>query len=164
MANDIQLTIVGNLTADPELRYTQNGLPVLNFTVAQTPRSFDKAKNEWVDGEAVFLRCSLWRDPAENAANTLTKGMRVIVTGKFRVRSYEKDGQKRFSNEMEVDEIGPSMRYATAIVQKIQRDSSMTRQQPPSEDPYAGANPEPTFNEPWATPGADAGFGDDTPF
>ena len=162
MANDIVITVVGNTTADAELRYTQGGIPVANFTVASTPRTFDKAKNEWVDGEAIFLRCSVWRDYAENVANSLTKGTRVIVTGKLKVRSYEKDGVTRYSNELEVDEVGPSLRYATALVQKIQRDSSMTRQQPPSEDPYAGANPDPTFQEPWAT-GQDAaptdGFG-----
>lgn len=177
MVNDITMTVVGNLTADPELRFTQGGVGVANFTVAQTPRSFDKTKNEWVDGEAVFMRCSVWRDYAENVAASLTKGMRVIVTGKFRVRTYQdKEGATRYSNELEVDEIGPSLRYATALVQKIQRDASQTRQQPPSEDPYAGHNPDGQFQEPWSQPGgspvaqaADAwsqpgSFGDDTPF
>lgn len=167
MANDIQITVVGNTTADPELRYTQNGIPVANFTVASTPRSFDKAKNEWVDGEAIFLRCSVWRDYAENVSTSVTKGMRVVVTGKLKIRSYQdKEGNNRTSTELEVDEVAPSLRYATALVQKVQRDSSQTRQQPPAEDPYAGANPEPMFQEPqaadaWSTPGS---FGDDTPF
>lgn len=148
MANEVQMTLCGNLTADPEIRYSQNGIPVANFTIAQTPRTFDKSKNEWVDGEAIFIRCSVWRDYAENAAATLTKGMRVIATGRFKVRSWEdKEGNKRTSNEMEVDEIGPSLRYAQAAVQRVQRDSSMTRQQPPADDPYAGAS-----DEAWATP------------
>lgn len=176
MVNDIQLTVVGNLTADPEMRFTQNGIGVANFTVASTPRTFDRNKNEFVDGEAIFLRCSVWRDYAENVATSLTKGTRVVVSGKLKVRSYEKDGVTRYSNELEVDEIGPSLRYATALVQKVQRDASQTRQQPPSEDPYAGANPDPTFQEPWATaqPGGQAqaadawstpgSFGDGTPF
>lgn len=122
MAGETLLTIVGNLTADPELRYTQNGLPVANFTVASTPRNFDRQKNEFVDGEALFMRCSIWRDFAENVAASLTKGNRVIVTGRLKQRSYEtKEGEKRTVIELEVDEIGPSLRYANAKVNRTQR-------------------------------------------
>lgn len=113
------LTLVGNLTADPELRYITSGAAVVNFTVAHTPRVYNKASNEWTDGEALFLRCTLWRDAAENVANTLHRGDRVIVTGKVKQRSYEKDGDKRTSYELEVEEVGPSLRYATAAVTKV---------------------------------------------
>lgn len=117
MAGDTIITIVGNLTADPELRYTQNGLPVANFTIASTPRKFDSQKNEWVDEEALFLRASVWREFAEHVAGSLSKGTRVIATGRLKQRSYEtKEGEKRTSIELEIDEIGPSLRYATAQV------------------------------------------------
>src|SRR6195952_3374931 len=117
MAGETIITVVGNLTSDPELRYTQNGLAVANFTIASTPRNFDRASNEWKDGEALFLRASVWRDFAEHVAGSLTKGSRVIVTGRLKQRSYEtKEGEKRTSMELEVDEIGPSLRYATAQV------------------------------------------------
>lgn len=117
MAGETVVTVVGNLTADPEVRFTPQGLAVANFTVASTPRSFDKSRNEWVDGEALFLRCSLWREPAENVGSSLTKGMRVIVKGNLVQRSYEtREGEKRTSYEMQVEEIGPSLRYATASV------------------------------------------------
>src|SRR5664280_1917106 len=115
MSGDTAITLVGNLTADPELRFTQSGVPVADFTVASTPRVFDRASGEWKDGDALFLRCTLWRQPAENVAETLTKGARVIVTGRLRQRSYEtREGEKR--TVVEVDEIGPSLRYATARV------------------------------------------------
>lgn len=117
MANDTVITVVGNLTADPELRYTQNGVAVANFTIASTPRTFDRASNEWKDGEALFLRASVWREFAEHVASSLTKGSRVVATGRLRQRSYEtKEGEKRTSIELEIDEIGPSLRYATAAV------------------------------------------------
>lgn len=117
MAGETVITVVGNLTADPELRYTQNGVPVANFTIASTPRTFDKASGEWKDGEALFLRASVWREFAENVAGSLTKGMRVIAQGNLRQRSYEtKEGEKRTSIELDVQEIGPSLRYATAQV------------------------------------------------
>ena len=173
------MTVVGNLTADPEIRYTQNGLPVANFTIASTPRHFDKAKNEWVDDDALFLRASIWRDFAENVAASLTKGARVIATGRLKQRSYEdKEGNRRTVVELEVDEIGPSLRYAQAAVQRVQRDASQTRQQPSAYQseqddawatpqqyeqamaPQGGAPQQPTFDEPWATPS----YGDDTPF
>lgn len=117
MAGDITITVVGNLTADPELRYTQSGLAVANFTIASTPRVFDRQANEWKDGEATFLRASVWREFAENVAGSLTKGMRVIASGRLKQRSYEtREGEKRTAFELEVDEIGPSLRYATASV------------------------------------------------
>lgn len=179
MAGETVITVVGNLTADPELRYTQGGLPVANFTIASTPRTFDRQKNEWVDGEALFLRASIWRDFAENVAGSLTKGSRVIATGRLKQRSWQdKDGNNRISVELEVDEIGPSLRYATALVQRVQRDPSKTRQQPsayqqeqdqawatPQEAQAAGvATGQQAFDEPWATPGAANEYGDESPF
>ena len=121
MAGEVIITVVGNLTDDPELRFTPSGAAVANFTIASTPRTFDKASGEWRDGEALFLRCSLWRDAAEHAAESLTKGMRVIATGSLKQRSYEKDGQKRTVIELDVEEIGPSLKYATAKVTKANR-------------------------------------------
>ncbi len=119
MAGETIITVVGNLTADPELRYTQNGVAVANFTIASTPRTFDRASGEWKDGEALFMRASVWREFAEHVASSLTKGARVVATGRLRQRSYEtKEGEKRTSIELEVDEIGPSLRYATAQVQR----------------------------------------------
>lgn len=160
MAGETVTTVVGNLTADPELRYTQNGLPVANFTIASTPRSFDRQKNEFVDGEALFLRASVWREFAEHVAGSLTKGMRVIASGRLRQRSYQdKQGNNRTAIELEVDEIGPSLRYATASVTRATANGQggTPGQSAPSE-------------EPWATPG-DSGqwsgggnYGDDTPF
>ncbi|TDN44363.1 single-strand binding protein [Curtobacterium flaccumfaciens] len=117
MAGETVITVVGNLTADPELRYTQNGLAVANFTIASTPRTFDRQANEWKDGDALFLRASVWREFAEHVAGSLTKGSRVIAQGRLRQRSYQdREGQQRTSIELEVDEIGPSLRYATAQV------------------------------------------------
>lgn len=122
MAGDTVITVVGNLTADPELRFTPSGAAVANFTVASTPRMFDRQTNEWKDGEALFLRCSIWRDAAENVAESLTKGSRVIVSGRLKQRSYEtREGEKRTVVELEVDEIGPSLRYATAKVNRASR-------------------------------------------
>jgi single-strand DNA-binding protein len=124
MAGDTILTVVGNLTADPELRFTPSGAAVANFTVASTPRVMDRQTNEWKDGEALFMRCNVWRQAAENVAETLTRGARVIVTGRLKQRSYEtKEGEKRTVVELEVDEIGPSLRYATAKVNKVSRGS-----------------------------------------
>ena len=115
MAGETIITVVGNLTADPELRYTQNGLAVANFTIASTPRTFDRQANDWKDGEALFLRASVWREFAEHVAGSLTKGSRVIASGRLKQRSYEtKEGEKRTTIELEIDEIGPSLRYATA--------------------------------------------------
>jgi single-strand DNA-binding protein len=122
MAGETIITVVGNLTADPELRFTPSGAPVANFTVASTPRTFDRNSNEWKDGDALFLNCAVWRQAAENVAESLTKGMRVIVQGRLRQRSYEtREGEKRTVVELEVEEIGPALKYATA---KVTRSSS----------------------------------------
>ena len=119
MAGDTIITVVGNLTADPELRYTPNGAAVANFTVASTPRMFDRKTNEWKDGETLFLRCNAWRDLAENVTETLQRGTRTIVQGRLKSRSFEtKEGEKRTVFELDVDEVGPSLRYATANVAK----------------------------------------------
>jgi single-strand DNA-binding protein len=122
MAGETVITVVGNLTADPELRFTPAGAAVANFTVASTPRTFDRQSNEWKDGDALFMRCNIWREAAENVAESLTRGARVVVTGRLRQRSYEtREGEKRTVVELEVDEIGPSLRYATAKVNKANR-------------------------------------------
>ena len=130
MSNDTPLTVIGNLTADPELRFTPSGAAVANFTVASTPRKFNKQTNEWEDGEALFMRCSVWREVAENVAESLTRGMRVVVVGNLVSRSWEdKDtGQKRSVMEMQVDEVGPSLRYATAKVTKAAKGQQSQRQ------------------------------------
>ncbi|MCR2762770.1 single-stranded DNA-binding protein [Microbacterium sp. zg.B48] len=171
MAGETIITVVGNLTADPELRYTQGGLPVANFTIASTPRNFDRQANEWKDGEALFLRASVWREFAEHVAGSLTKGSRVIATGRLKQRSYEtKEGEKRTSIELEVDEIGPSLRYATAQVTRAastgggQQSRGQVSNEPWSTPgtpaaPAAGAAA--GGGDSWAAPGA---YGDDTPF
>jgi single-strand DNA-binding protein len=124
MAGETVITVVGNLTDDPELRFTPSGAAVASFTVASTPRSFDKNTNEWKDGDALFLRCSIWRQAAENVAESLTKGMRVVVQGRLKQRSYEtREGEKRTVVELDVEEIGPSLKYATAKVTKASRGS-----------------------------------------
>ena len=122
MAGETIITVVGNLTDDPELRFTPSGAAVANFTVASTPRNFDKNTNEWVDGEAMFLRCSIWRQAAENVAESLQRGMRVVVQGRLKARTYEtREGEKRTVFEIEVDEIGPSLKFATAKVNRTSR-------------------------------------------
>lgn len=171
MAGETVITVVGNLTSDPELRYTQNGLAVANFTIASTPRSFDRASNDWKDGEALFLRASVWREFAEHVAGSLTKGSRVVATGRLKQRSYEtKEGEKRTSIELEVDEIGPSLRYATAQVTRAasSRDSSGgARGQvggnqggQGADEPWA-ASPPAGGGDVWNTPG---NYSDETPF
>ena len=169
MAGETVITVVGNLTADPELRYTQNGLPVANFTIASTPRNFDRQANEWKDGEALFLRASVWREFAEHVAGSLTKGSRVIATGRLKQRSYQdREGNNRTAIELEVDEIGPSLRYATAQVTRAASSGG-------SGGGFGGgqqARPQVQQEEPWATPGSAApdawsapgSYGDDTPF
>jgi single-strand DNA-binding protein len=123
-AGDVTITVVGNLTDDPELRFTPSGAAVAKFRVASTPRFMDKQTNEWKDGEPLFLTCNVWRQAAEHVAESLQRGARVIVTGRLRQRSYEtREGEKRTVMELEVDEIGPSLRYATAKVQKMARSS-----------------------------------------
>lgn len=125
MAGETPITLVGNLTADPELRFTPSGAAVANFTVASTPRQFDRQTNEWRDGDAMFLNCSVWRQAAENVAESLTKGMRVVVQGRLKSRSYEtREGEKRTVFEVDVDEVGPSLRYATAKVTRTQGGGS----------------------------------------
>lgn len=143
MANETTITIVGNLTDDPELRFTANGVAVAKFRVASTPRTFDKASGQWKDGEALFLPCAVWQHMAEHVSETLTRGMRVVVTGRLRQRSYEtKEGEKRTVIELEVDEIGPSLRYATAKVQKMARASAGAAPAGGSTgDPWASAAP-----------------------
>ena len=141
MAGETVITVVGNLTADPELRFTAAGIAVANFTVASTPRTFNRSSGEWEDGQPLFLRCGLWRQPAENVAESLTKGARVIVTGRLRQRSFEtKEGEKRTVVELEVDEVGPSLRYATATVNRLSRSVGQTQHtdEPPvaDEPPY----------------------------
>ncbi|WP_029146076.1 single-stranded DNA-binding protein [Microbacterium luticocti] len=167
MAGETIITVVGNLTADPELRYTQSGLPVANFTIASTPRTFDRQANEWKDGEALFLRASVWRDFAEHVAGSLTKGMRVIASGRLKQRSYQdREGNNRTAIELEVDEIGPSLRYATAQVTRAASSGG-------SAGGSGGQRPQQVSEEPWATPGSSGGgdawstpgsYGDDTPF
>jgi single-strand DNA-binding protein len=122
MAGETTITVIGNLTNDPELRFTPSGAAVANFTVASTPRTFDRQSNDWKDGETLFLRCSVWRDAAENVAESLSRGSRVIVSGRLKSRTYDtKEGEKRTVVELDVDEVGPSLRYATAKVNKTQR-------------------------------------------
>jgi single-strand DNA-binding protein len=165
MAGDTVITVVGNLTADPELRFTASGAAVASFTIASTPRSFDKNTNEWKDGEALFLRCSLWRQAAENAAESLTRGMRVIAQGRLQQRSYEtREGEKRTVIELQVDEIGPSLKYASAKVNRTQRGSSSgggfgasgSAGSAPTDDPWSSAPP--------ASGGGGGGFTDEPPF
>lgn len=124
MAGDTPITVVGNLTADPELRFTPSGAAVANFTVASTPRTFDRQTNEWKDQETLFMRCSIWREAAENVAESLTRGTRVVVTGRLVARSWDTpEGEKRTVMEMQAEEVGPSLKYATAKVTKAQRGS-----------------------------------------
>ena len=143
MAGETIITVVGNLTADPELRFTPSGAAVASFTIASTPRTYDRNTNEWKDGDALFLRCSIWRQAAENVAESLTRGSRVVVTGRLRQRSYEtREGEKRTVVELEVDEVGPSLRYATAKVNKVSRSESSggrSRDQGGYDDPWGSA-------------------------
>jgi len=160
---DTVITIIGNLTADPELRFTPAGAAVANFTVAATPRVFDRNTNEWKDGDALFMRCNIWREPAENVAESLTRGARVIVSGRLRQRSFEtREGEKRTVVELEVDEIGPSLRYATVKVNKTSRGGGGGGfgggGAPAQSRPAAGADP-------WgSTPASFSGDAEDPPF
>ena len=158
MANETIITVVGNLTAPPELRFTPNGAGVANFTVASTPRTFDRQSNEWKDGEAMFLRCSIWRDAAENVAESLEKGMRVIVQGRLKQRSYEtREGEKRTVVEMEVDDVGPALRYATAKVTRTQRGDS-------GFSGGGGSGGGAPADDPWAAPSGGGAAYDEPPF
>lgn len=137
MSGETSITIVGNLTADPELKFTQSGIPAANFTVASTPRTFDKQSNQWVDGDPLFLRCTVWRDHAEHVAESLSKGMRVIVQGNLRANQWtDKQGNRRTTYQIDVAEIGPSLRYATAQVSKAGRGNNFG--QPQGDHPAAG--------------------------
>ena len=176
MAGETVITVVGNLTSDPELRYTQNGLAVANFTIASTPRNFDRASNEFKDGETLFLRASVWREFAEHVAGSLTKGTRVIATGRLKQRDYQtKEGEKRTSIELEVDEVGPSLRYATAQITRAasSRDGGGAGgggnrgnfggggNAPVAEEPWAASAPDAPAGDVWNTPGS---YSDETPF
>jgi single-strand DNA-binding protein len=144
MAGDTVITVVGNLTSDPELRFTASGAAVASFTVASTPRTLDRQTNEWKDGEALFLRCSLWRQAAENAAESLTRGTRVIVQGRLVQRSFEtKEGEKRTVVELQVDEIGPSLRYATTTVNRVARSGAGSAEG--SDSTWSAAPPAPAI-------------------
>ena len=137
MSGETSITIVGNLTADPDLKFTQSGIPAANFTVASTPRTFDKQSNQWVDGDPLFLRCTVWRDHAEHVAESLSKGMRVIVQGNLRANQWtDKQGNRRTTYQIDVAEIGPSLRYATAQVSKAGRGNNFG--QPQGDHPAAG--------------------------
>lgn len=171
MAGETTITVIGNLTADPELRFTPSGAAVANFTVASTPRTFDRQSNEWKDGDTLFLRCSIWREAAENVAESLTKGTRVIVSGRLVQRSYEtREGEKRTVYELQVDEVGPSLRYASAKVTRTQRQGG-------GGGFSGGGGGGGGFNgggapqgggqqdDPWATPaGGAGGYSDEPPF
>jgi single-strand DNA-binding protein len=157
MSGETMITVIGNLTADPELRFTPAGAAVANFAIATTPRTFDRASGEWRDGEAMFLRCSIWRDAAERVAESLKRGHRVIAQGRLKQRSYEKDGQTHAVIEMEVDEIGPSLRWANANVRKAARTTGGS--------PATGTQ----AADPWGTAPAPAsagsgGFAEEPPF
>jgi len=173
VAGDTTITVVGNLTADPELRFTPSGAAVANFTVASTPRIYDRQSGEWKDGEALFLRCNIWREAAENVAESLTRGARVIVSGRLKQRSFEtREGEKRTVVEVEVDEIGPSLRYATAKVNKASRSGAGGggfggggggggSRQAPAAQPSGGGD------DPWGSAPASGSFGggdDEPPF
>ena len=166
MAGETVITVIGNLTADPELRFTPSGAAVANFTVASTPRTFDRQSNEWKDGDTLFMRCSIWREAAENVAESLTKGTRVIVQGRLVQRSYEtREGEKRTVVEMQVDEVGPSLRYATA---KVERKSSGQQSGQWGASARVGEprqHPDSAADDPWAT-NATAGtnYSDTPPF
>jgi single-strand DNA-binding protein len=163
MAGETVLTVVGNLVDDPELRFTPSGAAVANFRIASTPRVYDKQSSEWKDGDTLWLTCSIWKQAAENVGESLSKGMRVIVQGRLKSRQYEKDGQKHTVFEIDVEEVGPSLKSATAKVAKAARekayDPGYTDQRKPTQpqgDPWSAA----PANDPWGVPGA----GQEPPF
>jgi single-strand DNA-binding protein len=168
MAGDTVITVIGNLTADPELRFTASGAAVASFTIASTPRTFDKNSNEWKDGEALFLRCSLWRQAAENAAESLTRGMRVIAQGRLQQRSYEtREGEKRTVIELQVEEIGPSLKYASAKVNRTTRGSSTGGGfgSSGSDSGSGGSGASAPADDPWGSAApAGGGFSEEPPF
>jgi single-strand DNA-binding protein len=172
MAGETIVTVVGNLTADPELRFTPSGAAVASFTIASTPRTFDRNTNEWKDGDALFLRCSIWRQAAENVAESLQRGMRVVAQGRLKQRSFEtREGEKRTVVEMDVDEVGPSLKYATAKVNRTQRGSSSGGgygasgsegggSSAPADDPWGSAPPASSGG----SGGGGGGFSEEPPF
>ena len=179
MAGETTITVVGNLTDDPELRFTPTGAAVAKFRIASTPRYLDKQSGEWKDGDPLFLACNIWRDAAEHVSESLQRGARVIVQGRLRQRSYEtREGEKRTVYELEVDEIGPSLRYATAKVQKMQRSGAGNGSaggfgaSAGNSEPRPSAGRGDNFNDPWATAapagarsgGTTASFDDEPPF
>lgn len=166
MAGETVITVIGNLTADPELRFTPSGSAVANFTIASTPRVFDRQTNDWKEGEALFLRASIWKEAAENVAETLTKGMRVIAQGRLRSRSYDtKEGERRTVMELEIDEIGPSLRFASAKVTRTQRSggggAGGFTNSAPQNTPQQGGGWNAPATDPWNTGGAS---NDEPPF
>ena len=166
MVNEIQIALVGRLTADPELRFMQNGTPVVNFNIASNARKYDRQANEWRDEEPTFLRASAFRQLAENIAASLTKGMEVVVMGTYKQRSYEKDGEKRTSTELEVTGIGPSLNWATASVQRNERGQQGVGQKQPQQQGYGqpqrqGGYQQPQQADAWHTPDS---FSDDAPW
>ena len=163
MAGETPITLIGNLTADPELRFTPNGAAVANFTVASTPRTFDRQTNEWRDGDSMFINCSVWRQYAENVAESLSKGTRVIVSGRLKARSYEtREGEKRTVFEVDVDEVGPALRYATAKVTRTTGGGGGggTWQGSQGGGNTGGGAPAPQQQaDPWASSGSAGGGG-----
>lgn len=176
MAGETVITVIGNLTDDPELKFTPSGAAVANFTVASTPRTFDRQSNEWKDGDALFIRCAAWRQLAENCAESLQKGQRVIVTGALKIRNFERqDGSKGTSVEINVDEIGPSLRYATAKVTKVSRSGGGDFGGNSGGNAGGNAGGGAPANNPWSTQapaaqggsdawGGNAGTTDEPPF
>ena len=174
MAGETVITVVGNLVDDPELRFTPGGAAVAKFRVASTPRVFDRQTNEWKDGEGLFLSCSVWRQAAEHVAESLTRGMRVIVQGQLKQRSYEKDGQKHTVYELDVHEVGPSLKSATAKVTNVkggqgQQAYQQARQQQGAasvEDPWASNTPgtQQPAGGGWGQQGGQGGYSDEAPF
>jgi single-strand DNA-binding protein len=170
-AGDTTITIIGNLVNDPELRYTPTGQAVATFRVASTPRFMDRQTNEWKDGDSLFLSCNVWRQAAENVAESLQRGMRVIVSGRLRQRSYEtKEGEKRTVYEVEVDEVGPSLRNASAKVNKSSRSGSGSgfggggQSGSAGQGGYGGGAGSRANDDPWAAEPGDSGFSDEPPF
>ena len=168
MAGDTQITLVGNLVDDPELRFTPSGAAVAKFRIASTPRFFDRQANEWKDGESLFLTCNVWRAAAENVAESLHRGTRVIVQGRLKSRSYEtREGEKRTVFEVEVDEVGPSLRNATAKINRMSRSGGGGFSSAPGEDAWSssssGGQQPRAADDPWATP-AGADTSDEPPF
>lgn len=149
MAGETLITVVGNCVDDPELRFTASGAAVANFRIASTPRTFDKTTQEWKDGDTLWLSCSVWRQQAENVAESLQRGMRVVVTGRLKTRQYEtREGEKRTSVEIDVEEVGPSLKNATAKVTKATREKGGQGNQP-ANDPWSQGGQQPA-NDPWA--------------